>query len=437
MNKQESSVSFAESVVEITYGDNYNKQTATTEGFSGNLVYTSSDESVVKFHGNNVIDILGPGTVTITATAPATETTSESSASYTLKIYEPADGVEGAAEVLNEDFSKCNGTNSNFGGSNGFTAVPTELGWETSSCQSGPGYLKFGTSSAVGTATSPSFTISGTAPLSFQLAPWVANNSNEESKVLISLTNATFENGETSIEINTKELAQKTFTTFDQYKIIGSGNDAKITFAGNGTSYNRFFLDNVVVGGGSVPAREINLTFGSAGYLTWVATADINISQTEGVKAYQITEATAEGIKMQEVSQVPKGEAVLLEGSGTVQLKRMESAAALPGNKMQACTTTGVTGDGSIYALGNGSKGVGFYRLKGSLQTGKGYLTLSKADSQAKPSYLPFEVVMPTGVRKVDSECAESNAVFTLQGTRVAQPRKGVYIRNGKKFVVK
>ena len=41
VNKQESAVSFADPVVEITYGDNYDKQKATAQGFSGDLVYTS------------------------------------------------------------------------------------------------------------------------------------------------------------------------------------------------------------------------------------------------------------------------------------------------------------------------------------------------------------------------------------------------------------
>lgn len=435
VNKQASAVSFAESVVEITYGDNYDKQKATAEGFSGDLVYTSSNESVVKFHGNGVIDVLGPGTVTITATAPATETTEESSATYTLKIYEPAD----VTEVLNEDFSSCNGTSTSFGGTYGFANVPTNLGWETSYCQAGPQYLKLGDSSNAGVATSPAFSVVGEAPLSFALAPWIANNNTENATVTVSLTNATFENGSSSIELSTKDLVQRGFTTFDQYKIVGNSEAVQITFTSGG-SYERFFLDNVVVGGGAQPAHEINLKFSSAGYLTWVATADVDFAQTTGVTAYKITEATPKKITMVEVDKVKKGEAVMLQGSGTVQLTRTTGVDAFTDNKMLACKDGSVTGNGvggvtntDVYVLGNGKNGLGFYMLKGTLQAGKGYLRVTEEAGNAKQSFIGFEVV--TGVDAIEIKDADDAAIYNLQGIRVAHPQKGIYVKNGKKYV--
>ena len=439
VNKQASAVSFAEPVVEITYGDNYDKQKATAEGFSGDLVYSSSDESVVKFHGNGVIDVLGPGIVTITAAAPATETTSESSATYTLKIYEPADAVVGVTEVLNEDFFVCNGTNTNWGGSSGFVNVPTELGWETSYCQAGPQYLKLGTSNNAGVATSPAFRVVGEAPLSFSLAPWIANGDTENATVTVSLTNATFDNENSSIELSTKDLAQREFTTFDQYKIVGNSEAVQITFSGGG-GINRFFLDNVVVGGGAQPAHEINLTFSSAGYLTWVATADIDFTQTTGVTAYKITEATPKKITMVEVDKVKAGEAVMLKGSGTVKLTRTTDAEAFTDNKLLPCTDGSVTGNGvngvtntDVYVLGNGKSGLGFYMLKGTLQAGKGYLQVSEGTGNAKPNFISFEET--TGVKTVVINKDSDGEVYSLQGIRVAHPQKGIYVKNGKKYV--
>ncbi len=441
VKKQASSVSFAESVVEITYGDNYNKQAATAEGFSGNLVYTSSDETVVKFHGNGVIDVLGPGTVTITATAPATDTTEESSATYTLKVYAPADAVEGATEVLNENFSSCQAEFASWGGNNQFDPVPDELGWETTHCKAGSGYLEIGSASDAGSATSPKFSVTGEAPLSFALAPWIANNSSEDAKVTISLTNATFNtaSGESSIELNTGNLTQRAFTTFDQYKIVSNSDEVTITFSGDG-GYDRFFLDNVVVGGGAQPAHEINLTFSSLGYLTWVATADIDFSQTEGVTAYQITEATPKKITMVEVDKVPKGAAVMLKGSGTKTLKRTtEEVADLSDNKMLACKDGSVTGNGvndvtntDVYVLGNGKSGLGFYMLKGTLQAGKGYLQVSE-EGNAK-DFIGFEIT--TGVKTIEIKHDDDAAIYNLQGIRVALPQKGIYVKNGKKYVI-
>ena len=446
VNKQESSVSFAESVVEITYGDNYNKQAATAEGFSGDLVYTSSDESVVKFHGNNVIDVLKAGTVTITATAPATETTSESSATYTLKIYEPADATEGTTLALDEHFNDCEGSrptdnpgDKEWNGTNNFVPLPETCNWTVDGTASpaGNGCLKLGTGTNAGDATSPSFTLNGRAPLSFDIAPWTSTSDGTitgSKSVTVTLANATFEDGSNSKTVgNPFSIGWNHF----EYNITGSG-EVTVNFHGS----SQFFLDNVVVGGGAQPAHEINLTFSSAGYLTWVATADIDFSQTDGVTAYKITEATSKKITMEEVNKVPEGAAVMLKGSGTVTLKRTSDAAPLENNKMLACSDGSVTGNGvngvtntDVYVLGNGKNGLGFYMLKGTLQAGKGYLKVSESAGNAKQNFIAFEET--TGVKTVEANGNANNVIYNLQGVRVANPQKGIYVKNGKKYVIK
>ena len=435
VKKQESSVSFAESVVEITYGDNYDKQKATTEGVNGNLVYTSSDESVVKFHGNNVIDVLKAGTVTITATAPATDTTDESSATYTLKIYEPADAVEGTTELLNEPFDDCAGSEpkEGYGGnSSGFTNAPASLtnaGWELTRCQAGDGYLKLTSGSGNGIVVTPVLDLNGASEFSFEIAPWVS----ETADVTVTLENATFEDG-TSTLTTFNDLEQSTWKT-KTFSIIGNGN-VRIKLEAS----RRVFIDNFVVGGGAQPAHEINLTFSSAGYLTWVATADIDFSLTADVTAYQITEATSKKITMEEVDKVPAGAAVMLKGSGTVELKRTTGVAALSNNKMLACTDDLVTGNGvngvtntDVYVLGSGKSGLGFYMLKGTLQAGKGYLQVSE-EGNAK-DFIGFEIT--TGVKTIEIKHDDDAAIYNLQGIRVAHPQKGIYVKNGKKYVIK
>ena len=441
VKKAETAVSFAEPVVEITYGDNYDKQKATAEGFSGNLVYTSSKESVVKFHGNGVIDVLGHGTVTITATAPATETTEESSATYTLKIYEPADAVVGQTELLNEKFDDCNGDEpkDGFGGnSSNFTNVPASLaeaGWELTRCQAGDGYLKLTSGKGDGTVTTPSIALNGTTTLSFDVAPW----KNETATIEVSLENATFEDGITTSK-TFNDLEQNTWKT-KTFDIIGNGN-VKISIT---SKTWRSFIDNVVVGGGAQPAHEINLTFSSAGYLTWVATADIDFDQTADVTAYQITEATPQGITAEEVKKAPKGAALLLKGSGKVQLTRTSDVAPLQNNKMQACTdasVTGITGSATstnIYVLGNGGNGLGFYMLKNTLQAGKGYLKIS-GDAGAKATFIGFEeteAAETTGISDYTVPSTEDDHFYNLQGVRVVRPQKGIYIKNGKKMIIK
>ena len=145
---------------------------------------------------------------------------------------------------------------------------------------------------------------------------------------------------------------------------------------------------------------------------------------------------------MVEVDKVKKGEAVMLKGSGTVQLTRTTGAEAFTDNKMLACSDGRVTGNGvngetqtDVYVLGNGKNGLGFYMLKGTLQAGKGYLRVTEEAGNAKQSFIGFEVV--TGVNAVEAKDADDAAIYNLQGVRVAHPQKGIYVKNGKKFIIK
>ena len=198
--------------------------------------------------------------MTITATAPATDTTEESSATYTLKVYAPADAVEGQEELLNEQFNDCEGTEpkDGFGGnSSGFTNVPASLaaaGWELTRCQAGDGYLKLTSGSGNGIVVTPIVDLNGASEFSFEIAPWVG----ETAEVTISLENATFDEDGEPTSKSFSDLEQSTWKT-KTFSIIGNG-DVRITIEAN----RRVFIDNFVVGGGAQPAHEINITFSSA-----------------------------------------------------------------------------------------------------------------------------------------------------------------------------
>ncbi len=48
-----------------------------------------------------------------------------------------------------------------------------------------------------------------------------------------------------------------------------------------------------------------------------------------------------------------------------------------------------------------------------------------------------FEIYETTGISSVDAETVSDNSIYTLQGVKVAQPQKGVYVKNGKKVIIK
>ena len=133
---------------------------------------------------------------------------------------------------------------------------------------------------------------------------------------------------------------------------------------------------------------------------------------------------------MTKVANVPAGTAVLLEGEGE---KTFDVVTSSTTNVAANClkVSDGTAKDG-IYVLANGSQGVGFYKWAGeALSKGKVYLELP-SDSR---SFIGLGGET-TGIDNVNAN-VNDNSYFDLQGRRVAQPTKGLYIVNGKKVILK
>ena len=91
----------------------------------------------------------------------------------------------------------------------------------------------------------------------------------------------------------------------------------------------------------------------------------------------------------------------------------------------------------NIYVLNKKSDVVGFYKLSsgGTIGANKAYLTYSGGGSSA-PSFFGFDETTGIDATLVNSEKVNS-VVYDLQGRKVAQPTKGLYIVIGKKVVIK
>lgn len=97
---------------------------------------------------------------------------------------------------------------------------------------------------------------------------------------------------------------------------------------------------------------------------------------------------------------------------------------------------------GNVYVLGNKeSAGVAFYKLKstGTIRANKAYLKAN--NSAAANAFFTFDFdATATGVDSINAQDSEENAdikIYDLQGRRVANPGKGIYIVNGKKVLMK
>lgn len=143
--------------------------------------------------------------------------------------------------MLYESFNKCTGTGGNDGKFSGTIAGATAskdnydvVGWtSTSTIYEANKCVRLGKSGTAGNITSPSFTVNGSAILTFKAARW--DGSKDGTNLKLSVSNGTLSQSSVT-------MTRGSWTDYD-VKITANGN-VKVTFtAGSG----RFFLDEVKV----------------------------------------------------------------------------------------------------------------------------------------------------------------------------------------------
>lgn len=158
-----------------------------------------------------------------------------------------------------------------------------------------------------------------------------------------------------------------------------------------------------------------------------------------GVKAYYVsakgTEATMTAIDAQAI---PANQGVILTSesgdAATMVPAASETAATITGNQLghSAGAARALTA-GEGYILGTGTEGTAFYPCKaGSLPINKAYL-LGNGESAIAMNF--GNAV--TGINTIAAPANAKAPIFDLSGRRVVKATKGLYIQNGKKFIVK
>ena len=180
----------------------------------------------------------------------------------------------------------------------------------------------------------------------------------------------------------------------------------------------------------SLENTEFQAIIGKAGWATF--TAPLPVSIPEGLTAFVVDEINGDFALLSDVTEAPAHQPVVLKGeAGTYTLPVVESASEKP-NQLTVSTDF-VTADGSQYALANGNKGIGFYRVKSDeiINGGKGFLKVSGSSSNA------FTFGDADGINTIEGNANPRMEFYNLQGMQVAHPTKGLYIVNGKKVIIK
>ena len=176
----------------------------------------------------------------------------------------------------------------------------------------------------------------------------------------------------------------------------------------------------------------------SAGYATFSYPVALDLT---GIEAYTAA-VSGDKVVLSSVKgkKIPAGTGIILEGSGDVTISlTTEATDDITANELLVSDGT-VTGDGStIYVLANGSNGVGFYLVENgsAITAGKAYLKVS--GENAARQFIRFgDDNGATGIDSLTPALSKGEEVYyDLQGRRVAQPTKGLYVVNGKKVIIK
>lgn len=199
----------------------------------------------------------------------------------------------------------------------------------------------------------------------------------------------------------------------------------------------------------------VNVTVGEHLYTTYYNSTAYNQELPEGLTAYgvssQVSARTGQTVTLSPYNVIPAGAGVILKGSEvkTYALNYTKTESTYTGENYMVGTATEIaelpyhnyvlvydSEDGKVkFARSNGDGG------KPTVPAGHAYLSSAvySAPSGARPNYLFLEDGNEsTGVSAISTQTEASGTWYTLGGQRIAAPTAhGVYIKNGKKIIIK
>lgn len=183
----------------------------------------------------------------------------------------------------------------------------------------------------------------------------------------------------------------------------------------------------------------ISVTMGQEGWMTYY-----NVGAAlsfEGVTAYRVSSVAEDHVNLLPVTEAPANTPVLLKAEpGAYNFTVIASAESVGTNKLRRSDGTATTNEEyDVYALAKKNDVVGFYKVKAgvTVPAGKCYLSVSKtAQAESARDFLGFIEENATRINAVENG-QSADEVFDLQGRQIKNPTKGLYIKNGKKVIIK
>jgi len=236
---------------------------------------------------------------------------------------------------------------------------------------------------------------------------------------------------------NTPETFNVDITQAGTYWITGANGN-------NGSGY-RIYAMMFVPSTDKDIAMTKTVNISSAGYATFSATQNYDLP--DGLEAYIVSGVNETTATMTQVNEIPACTGVILKGAaGEYTLTSKETTSVDVSSNMLKANIADYAlpaNDGTNYnyiLVANGASAVFAHTSgTGDLAANKAFLrTTTNVTSSAAPGFTLNIGTGTTGITEIEKSVNAGNeAVFNLNGQRVAQPKKGLYIVNGKKVIIK
>ena len=420
-------------------GVELNKTTATvvcgkTETLTATIAPTNAtNKNVTWASSNDDIASVEDGVVTANAvgTATITVTTEDGSKAATCVVTVEADATkpELSEEIFEETFANVTGTGAasaaNFD-NEGWTVDGSVYGY------SGDG-VRLGKSGGAGSVITPALTkLTTTGTLTFKARGW----NDTEKTIKISGTNCTV--SPTSFTDLTTTFADK------EVSITVTGSNPQITFTADGTP--RVIIDEIVV---FATASTVDVTLNASGFASYCSPFALNLAETADYKAYAVKAIGGNTVKFTKIQgKVAANTPFVLynpdKASEAVSLPIIEDGdseiAAVNDNDLRGTLSPTYVEAAEGYTNFGLSGGKFVKMTDGVVKKNKAYLPVSNSvieGSGAREFSIVFDDGDTTGIDSIDNSQLTIGGYYNLNGQRVAQPAKGLYIVNGRKVVIR
>jgi len=187
--------------------------------------------------------------------------------------------------------------------------------------------------------------------------------------------------------------------------------------------------------------QTVPATIGATGYTTFASTYPLNLSSLPtGLAAYYVSAVTSsEATLTAATGTVAAGEGLILAGTAgeSYNIPVAASGTAITGNKLEGCATaTEANANDYVLANNNGEAEFQYLTAAMTVPAGKAYLPATSFNTKSRLAIVFADDV--TGIEAIEATSAvNDDVIYNLAGQRVAAPTKGIFIKNGKKFIVR